>query len=134
MLNKYQIIIRYSLYAIITITYLSTLQVLLVQQIIGYEWFVLLIIPLVVSAYLFNVGKITSEKKLNQNQVELSARETEVSISVAQGITNKQIAEQLFISENTVKTHIKNILFKLKLKNRTQIAQWYYENLHHPKG
>ena len=43
---------------------------------------------------------------------------------LAQGATNKEIAETLYIAENTAKVHLKNILGKLKLRNRQQIAAY----------
>jgi DNA-binding NarL/FixJ family response regulator len=52
----------------------------------------------------------------------LSAREHEVALAVAQGRTNAEIAERLFVSVATVKAHITRILTKLDLGNRTQIA------------
>jgi DNA-binding NarL/FixJ family response regulator len=55
-------------------------------------------------------------------QETLSEREIEVLRLVAQGYSNPQIADELFISINTVKSHIKNILTKLNLDNRTQVA------------
>ena len=54
----------------------------------------------------------------------LSAREHDVLDQVSQGLTNKEVAEQLFISENTVKYHMKNILDKLHLRNRAQVIAW----------
>ncbi len=53
---------------------------------------------------------------------ELTEREVEVLRLVARGDSNLQISAQLYISVNTVKTHIKNILSKLQLDNRTQVA------------
>ena len=53
---------------------------------------------------------------------ELTGREVEVLRLVARGDSNMQISAQLCISVNTVKTHIKNILSKLQLENRTQVA------------
>jgi DNA-binding NarL/FixJ family response regulator len=50
----------------------------------------------------------------------ISTREYEVLQSVAQGLSNKEIAEKLFVSENTVKTHVSNLLVKLDVKRRTQ--------------
>ena len=54
----------------------------------------------------------------------LSERELEVLERVAGGATNREIAEELFISENTVKHHLKNILAKLQMQNRAQAAAW----------
>ncbi|HEY82266.1 MAG TPA: response regulator transcription factor [Dehalococcoidia bacterium] len=59
-----------------------------------------------------------------ETEAELSPREDEVLRLVAQGATNKQIAETLFISENTVKTHLRNIMEKLHLANRSQAAAY----------
>ena len=55
---------------------------------------------------------------------ELSPREMEVLELASQGATNKEIADRLFISIGTVKNHIHNILEKLHLKNRAQIAAY----------
>ena len=52
----------------------------------------------------------------------LSRRELEIADLVSEGATNKELAQKLFITENTVKVHIKNILVKLELKNRQQLA------------
>jgi len=52
----------------------------------------------------------------------LTGRELEVLRLIAQGLSNKQIAEKLFISEPTVRTHVSNILRKLHLESRTQAA------------
>ncbi|MDI9521019.1 MAG: response regulator transcription factor [Bacillota bacterium] len=53
---------------------------------------------------------------------ELSERESEVVAAIAQGLSNRQIADTLFISEGTVKNHISTILAKSGLSHRTQIA------------
>ena len=52
----------------------------------------------------------------------LSAREKEVLHLIATGYSNREIAEQLYISENTVKNHVSNILYRLELRDRTQAA------------
>ncbi len=65
----------------------------------------------------------TSEATLS----ELSLREVEVLKLVAQGLTNKQIADSLYISENTVKTHLRNIMEKLHLTNRSQAAAYAFK-------
>jgi len=57
-------------------------------------------------------------------EANLSPREGEVLQLVAQGATNKEIGDSLFISENTVKTHLRNIMDKLHLANRSQAAAY----------
>lgn len=52
----------------------------------------------------------------------LSEREREVLVLLAQGASNKDMAEKLFITEGTVKNHVSNILAKLQAENRTQAA------------
>jgi RNA polymerase sigma factor (sigma-70 family) len=67
-------------------------------------------------------------KKDGQAEQTLSIREQEVLQLVAKGCSNKEISKQLGISENTVKTHMKNILGKLHLENRVQLASYAYDN------
>jgi len=59
-----------------------------------------------------------------QTQIEntLTDREMEILRQVALGKTNQEIADELVVSERTVRTHITNILAKLRLSNRTQLA------------
>lgn len=52
----------------------------------------------------------------------LTSREREILALVATGATNRDIATRLFISENTVKNHLKNIMAKLHIQNRVQLA------------
>lgn len=60
----------------------------------------------------------------DQEEAMLSERETQVLRLVAQGASNPQIAEELHITINTVKCHLRHILEKLKLENRTQAAAY----------
>ncbi|HNB53913.1 MAG TPA: response regulator transcription factor [Anaerolineales bacterium] len=55
---------------------------------------------------------------------DLTEREREVLACLAQGLSNKQIAQHLHITEGTVKGHVSNILSKLHLEDRTQAAVW----------
>ena len=55
-------------------------------------------------------------------QFELSRREREVLVLITLGRTNRQIADQLFISINTVQTHVSNLLAKLRVANRAEAA------------
>lgn len=65
-------------------------------------------------------GKI-DHKKINQ--LGISKREYEVLIHISRGLSNKEIASRLFVSESTIKTHVSNILLKLDAKRRTQAIQ-----------
>lgn len=56
-------------------------------------------------------------------KVGLTQREHDVLVKMADGLSNQEIAAQLFLSESTVKTHVSNILFKLDAKRRTQAVQ-----------
>ena len=54
----------------------------------------------------------------------LTDRETEVADLLSQGMANKQIARRLHITAQTVKTHVHNVLRKLQMKRRREVAQW----------
>ncbi|MEM9539388.1 MAG: response regulator transcription factor [Cyanobacteria bacterium P01_E01_bin.42] len=60
--------------------------------------------------------------------VELTDREMNVVQLVAQGMKNKDIAEQLNVSQRTVESHVSNMLHKTQLKNRTELARWAIES------
>ena len=58
---------------------------------------------------------------------DLTRRETEVLIQVARGLSNRQIAERLFLGEATIKTYVGNILMKLGCRDRVQAVVAAYE-------
>lgn len=63
----------------------------------------------------------------SEDQIPLTTREREILNWVAAGMTNKEIATQLGISDQTVKNHLKNILQKLHLENRVQLTRYALE-------
>ncbi|NMH88940.1 response regulator transcription factor [Flavivirga algicola] len=56
-------------------------------------------------------------------ELEITSREYEVLQAISAGLSNKEIAEKLFLSESTIKTHVSNLLVKLNAKRRTQAVQ-----------
>ncbi len=72
-----------------------------------------------------SVGTLASSgrsKLLAQKLSALTPRETDVLRLIGIGATNRQIAEKLYISEATVKTHVTHLLNRLNMKNRSQLA------------
>lgn len=70
-----------------------------------------------------------SERPPARKPNPLTARETEILALISAGAKNEDIAEELFISPNTVKTHIYNIFKKIHVPNRLQAALWAVKNL-----
>jgi DNA-binding NarL/FixJ family response regulator len=80
--------------------------------------------PLVAARVLESLQTPNKEEAL---YADLTERELEVLKLIANGLTNNQIAEKLVISENTVKGHVGNILSKLHLADRTQVAVFAWQ-------
>ncbi|MBT8184734.1 MAG: response regulator transcription factor [Eudoraea sp.] len=70
-----------------------------------------------------NPKLLASESQIDNNRIEqlgISKREYEVLIEISRGLSNKEIANRLYVSESTIKTHVSNLLIKLEAKRRTQ--------------
>ena len=62
------------------------------------------------------------------SNVELTPTETKVVQLVAQGLSNRQVADKLSVSQRTIESHVSNMLNKTSLNNRTELARWAIEN------
>lgn len=73
----------------------------------------------------------TTEQRRERLQAEydITRREGEIVALVAEGLSNKEIAGRLYISEATVKSHMYRILRKVGVGNRTELSRWYYSQL-----
>ena len=59
---------------------------------------------------------------------ELTPREQDILVAIADGMTNREIADKLYLSEGTIKNTITSILTKLNLRHRTEIAVYYWKD------
>ncbi|MCL1917107.1 MAG: response regulator transcription factor [Peptococcaceae bacterium] len=71
---------------------------------------------------------LSRQGKLNLSGYNISDRETAIIEHVAKGLNNKEIADSLYLSEGTVRNYLSLILEKLELRDRTQLAVFYYQN------
>jgi DNA-binding NarL/FixJ family response regulator len=86
-----------------------------------------LIAPSVTVRLLAAFADLRTSEPLRQPIEPLTAREEEVMVTVARGLTNTEIASALHISLSTVKTHLASLMNKLGARNRVEIAMWAYE-------
>jgi ATP/maltotriose-dependent transcriptional regulator MalT len=132
-----------------------TLENKVQERTLWQQWFLIIILVLVLSAlyFVFRLQKKNNQLKFlhmqrdisdylsqideikdqnNQNneilslkikQFDLTEREEQVLILISKGFKNSEIAEKMFVSVNTVKTHTKNIFLKLDVRNRTEAAR-----------
>ncbi|MNP65794.1 Response regulator protein VraR [compost metagenome] len=66
--------------------------------------------------------------KADPVRLGLNEKEWDIIVQVANGLSNKEIAKELFLSEGTVRNYISIILEKLELRDRTQLAIFYFRN------
>ncbi len=71
---------------------------------------------------------IQSGPSFNYQAYDISEREQEIIRLIADGLSNKEIAARLFLSEGTVRNYLSAVLDKLHLRDRTQVAVFYYRN------
>lgn len=79
------------------------------------------------------VSKIPSmmkeEETVDLSSLDIYDKEVKIISLVAEGLNNKEIARKMFLSEGTVRNYISVILEKLELRDRTQLAIFYYKNM-----
>jgi len=75
-----------------------------------------------------NLKASNQSRVIKSSEIDLTKRELEVLGLIAGGATNREIAEQLFVSEGTVKNHVSNILSRLGLRDRMQAAIFAIEH------
>ncbi|MBO0474757.1 hypothetical protein IGL98_001283 [Enterococcus sp. DIV0840] len=75
--------------------------------------------------HLLQTEKITCLEEHKVNEKDLS-----ILSLIAEGLNNKEIANQLYLSEGTIRNYISNLLEKLELRDRTQLAVFYYKNIY----
>ncbi|MFF4961573.1 response regulator [Streptomyces sp. NPDC001222] len=89
-----------------------------------------LLAPSVTKRLIAEFAKLSEKPRLVPAQGaygDLTDRETEVLVLIAQGLSNAEIAERLVVAESTIKTHVSRVLVKLGLRDRTQAAVFAYE-------
>lgn len=75
------------------------------------------------------IGKavVHKETSIPWDHWRLSTSEQAIILHISNGLTNKEIANTLFLSEGTIKNYVTDILAKLELRDRTQLAIWYWK-------
>ncbi len=86
-----------------------------------------LIAPSITARLLAKFALLPDHKSPSQPFETLTTREEQVLLTVARGRTNAEIADELYISLSTVKTHLASLMRKLGARNRVEIAMWAYE-------
>ncbi|MDD3404128.1 MAG: response regulator transcription factor [Hespellia sp.] len=74
-------------------------------------------------------GLLQPSASFDYAALEINGRELEIIGLIADGLSNKEIAGKLYLSEGTVRNYLSSILDKLQLRDRTQVAIFYYQHL-----
>lgn len=75
------------------------------------------------------IPRLTQAKEeFDFSSLNISEKELSIIRLVAEGLSNKEISEKLFLSEGTIRNYISTVLEKLELRDRTQLAVFYYKN------
>lgn len=94
------------------------------------------IIPAINAVYagnmVFDSNIVSSFKRHKKKNIDfdLSDREHEMLVLVAEGLSNKEIAEKMYLSEGTIRNYISNMLEKLDLRDRTQLGIYFYKTVY----
>ena len=86
-----------------------------------------LIAPSIIGRLLSSLADSAASSQRAQPVVPLTEREEEVALTVAQGLTNAEIADELHISLSTGKFHLASLMNKIGARNRVQIVIWAHE-------
>ena len=73
---------------------------------------------------------LSASKEPDISELPLNEKEIEIMKLVAEGLNNKEIAQTLFLSEGTVRNYLSSTLEKLDVRDRTQLAIYYYKHVH----
>jgi len=77
-----------------------------------------------VAATVARWAALSAKPSKRAGDIQLSSREREIAQLAAQGLTNQQIADRLFVSPETVKTHLRNVFRKLGVADRQELRTW----------
>lgn len=73
---------------------------------------------------------LQTEKTTFLEEHKVNEKDLSILSLIAEGLNNKEIANQLYLSEGTIRNYISNLLEKLELRDRTQLAVFYYKNIY----